>query len=67
MSKSIKKTRINYNSSVINAMAKKYTFTPRYIKQILADERTPIFADRIKSEYKKLDKEMTNILNNEEL
>lgn len=48
-------------------MAKKYTFTTRYIKQILADERTPIFADRIKAEYKKLDKEMTNILNNEEL
>jgi len=67
MDKSTKKTRINYNTSVINALAKKYQFTSRYIKQILSDERTPIFSDRIKTEYKLLNNEISKILNDKKL
>lgn len=56
-----------WNTSVLKALAKKYDFSPRYIKQCITGERTPIFADRIKSEYKELLKEVNKVLNNNKL
>lgn len=67
MSKSNKKSSEKWNTSVLNALATKYGFTTRYIKQCITGERTPIFADRIKSEYKTLKTEMDNLLNNDKL
>ncbi len=67
MSKNNKKTMINWNTSVLNALSKKYSFTPRYIKQIITGDRTPVFSDRIKSEYNSLKNEVNNILNNDKL
>lgn len=67
MSKSNKKSSVKWNTSALNALAKKYSFTPRYIKQCITGDRTPIFADRIKSEYATLKAELDNILNNDTL
>lgn len=67
MNKSNKKSSENWNTSVLNALATKYSFTPRYIKQCITGERTPIFADRIKAEYIELNNNLKNILNNEKL
>ena len=52
-----------WNSKVVNSLAVRYHFTTRYIKLILNDERTPVFCDEIKSEYKLLLKEINAILN----
>lgn len=67
MDKSIKKSNEKWNVSALNALATKYDFSQRYIKQCIVGDRTPIFADRIKSEYKTLVKEIDEILNNEEI
>ncbi len=67
MSKNNKKSMIKWNTSVLNALSKKYSFTPRYIKQIVAGDRTPIFSDRIKAEYNSLKIEVNNILTNDKL
>ena len=52
-----------WNSKVVNSLAVRYDFTTRYIKLILNDERTPVFCDEIKLEYKLLLKEINAILN----
>lgn len=62
--KNNKKITLKWNSKVVNSLAVKYDFTARYIKLILNNERTPIFCDEIKSEYKLLLKEINAILNN---
>lgn len=67
MSKSIKKSKEKWNVSALNALATKYSFSSRYIKQCITGDRTPIFADRIKSEYKALVKGIDDVLNNEEI
>jgi hypothetical protein len=67
MSKSIKKSSENWNTSALNALAKKYSFTSRYIKMTISGDRTPIFADRIKAEYLELKTNLDNLLNNDKL
>ena len=67
MNKSNKKSSEKWNTSALNALAKKYDFSTRYIKQCICGERTPIFADRIKAEYVTLKNELDNILNNDQL
>ena len=67
MDKPTKKTRKKYNVDVINALAKKYDFSAKYIKQMLNDERTPIFQDRIKSEYKEMCKSVNEVLNSDKI
>lgn len=67
MDKSKQKEPIIWNTNVLNALAEKYSFSKRYIKMCINDERTPTFADRIKAEYKKMCKDVTNILNNPEI
>lgn len=67
MNKSNKKSSVKWNTSALNALAKKYDFSSRYIKQCITGERTPIFADRIKTEYTTLKKELDNILKNDKL
>lgn len=63
MNKNNEKSMIKWNTSVLNAIAKKYGFTSRYIKQIVIGDRTPIFSDRIKAEYKKMTNDLNIILN----
>lgn len=67
MDKRTKKPRKKYNVEVINALAKKYDFSTKYIKQMLNDERTPVFQDRIKQEYKQMCQSVENILNNDKI
>lgn len=67
MSKSIKKSKENWNTSAINALATKYNFSSRYIKQCINGDRTPIFADRIKKEYATLKVELANLLNSDKI
>jgi hypothetical protein len=56
-----------WNTEVLKALALKYDFSTRYIKQCITGERTPIFADRIKAEYNELVKELNKLLNNNKL
>jgi hypothetical protein len=67
MSKNIKKSSENWNVSILKALAEKYDFSTRYIKQCIIGDRTPIFADKIKSEYTLLKKELDKLLNNKKL
>ncbi len=64
MSKNTEKAKNRFNTQVVNLLAKKYGFSDRYIKQILSDDRSPIFSDQLKKEYKELinniDKELSN-------
>lgn len=64
MNKSIEK-KDTLNPEVINALAKKYGFSPRYIKMIVLNERTPVFQDRIIAEYREMSKKITDILKDE--
>jgi hypothetical protein len=67
MDKSKQKTEIVWNTEVINALAKNYNFSKRYIKQIISGDRTPIFQDRIIVEYRSMCKEVDTILNQTKL
>ncbi|GGA84424.1 hypothetical protein GCM10008015_26510 [Flavobacterium palustre] len=67
MNKSNKKNSQKWNTTALKALAKKYDFSLRYIKQCITGDRTPIFADRIKSEYATLKKELENLLGNDNL
>jgi hypothetical protein len=67
MSKSKKKSSLKWNTSALNALATKYSFSSRYIKQCITGDRTPIFADRIKAEYIELKNNLDNLLKNDKL
>lgn len=67
MDKSNKKSSEKWNTSALNALAIKYSFSTRYIKQCITGDRTPIFADRIKAEYLELKNNLDNLLNNDKL
>lgn len=67
MNKSKQKNSENWNVEILKALALKYNFSTRYIKQCITGDRTPIFADRIKSEYKSMEKQVNTILNNDAL
>ena len=63
----MEKSKEIWNNEVINSLALKYDFSKRYIKQCVSGDRTPVFADRIKNEYKSLKKEMETLLGNQNL
>lgn len=67
MNKSNKKSSEKWNTSALNALAIKYSFSNRYIKQCIVGDRTPIFADRIKAEYIELKNNLDNLLNNDKI
>lgn len=67
MDKSREKNKENWNQEVIKSLADKYDFSNRYIKQCITGDRTPVFADRIKKEYKSLKKEIESLLANKEI
>ena len=67
MSKSIKKSSENWNTSALKALATKYSFSTRYIKQCISGDRTPIFFFIFKAEYTALKNELDNLLNNDNL
>jgi hypothetical protein len=67
MDKSNKKSNEEWNTNAINALATKYNFSKRYIKQCINGDRTPIFADRIKAEYTALKEQLDDLLNNDKL
>jgi hypothetical protein len=68
MDKSTQK-RNKYNTTVIKKIAEKYSITPRYVRQCLTGDRTGIFPDKIKSEYKtaviELEKTLNQAINSE--
>lgn len=51
MNKSTQK-RNTYNTALIKKIADKYDVTTRYVRQSLTGDRTGIFPDKMKSEYK---------------
>jgi len=53
-----------HNTEIVNALAEKYSFSPRYIRMILDNDRTPIFQDRIIAEYRRLYNDMQTLLRN---
>ncbi|MBF6607471.1 MAG: hypothetical protein ITG00_01900 [Flavobacterium sp.] len=67
MSKSIKKNNRKWNVPALKALASKYDFSTRYIKQCITGDRNPIFADRIKSEYSVIVNQLKEVLDNEEI
>lgn len=67
MNKSNKKSSVKWNTEAIKSLALKYDFSKRYIKQCITGDRKPVFADRIKKEYKALKKELENLLGNDKI
>ncbi len=61
MNKSTKKNN-KFNSQVVNALSKKHGFTTQYIRQCLRGDRNSLTSDTIREQYKKLTKEVDNIL-----
>ena len=64
MSKNTIKIGRKYNFVAVNSLAQKYGFSARYIRDILSDNRTPIFSDRIKAEYQTLDNQIKQTIDN---
>jgi uncharacterized protein YdeI (YjbR/CyaY-like superfamily) len=62
MGKSTQK-RNSYNTEVIKKIAEKYSVTPRYIRQCITGDRTGIFPDKMKAEYKTISDELERTLN----
>jgi hypothetical protein len=67
MGKNIKKSKDKWNVIALKALAQKHQFSMRYIKQCITGDRTPIFADNIKTEYFILKKKLDNFLSDERL
>lgn len=62
MSKSTIK-RQNYNTQVVERIAKKWGVTPRFVTMALKGDRDSETAETIKKDYKRLVKEVNNIIN----
>lgn len=58
-----KQNRNVYNTAVIKKIAEKYSVTPRYVRQSITGDRTGIFPDKMKSEYKTAAAEVEKTLN----
>ena len=58
-----KQKRKSYNTVVIKKIAEKYSVTPRYVRQCITGDRTGIFPDKMKSEYKTVSAEIEKTLN----
>jgi hypothetical protein len=67
MNKSKQKNEIQWNTEAIKSLASRYGFTKHYIKQCITGDRTPLFADQLKQEYKDLCQQLETILNNNKL
>lgn len=57
MNKNRQNPEKTYDKEIIAELAEKYDFTARYIRQILNDDRTPLFSDTVKSDYETLKKQ----------
>lgn len=59
MSEETKKNkRYTYNQQIIKALVDKHGFTPFFIRQCLSGHRNSITADKIRVDYKMLEKEL---------
>lgn len=54
-----------FNATLVKALAKKYKISPRYVRYCLKGERSPCFADNIKSDYKKFINKIERVLEKE--
>ncbi|HEY1194226.1 hypothetical protein [Flavobacterium sp.] len=65
MSKETKKNRkYTYDQRIIKALVEKYGLTTVYVRQCLSGHNLSITADRIKNDYKELDKAFQEIITN---
>lgn len=62
MDKTKQKKRNSYNAIVIKAIAKKYNLSTQYIRQCVRGDRNSLTADKIRSDYKDMDKEVQNFI-----
>lgn len=62
MNKSTTK-RQNYNTQVVERIAKKWGVTTRFVRMALKGDRDSETAETIKKDYKRLVKEVNNIIN----
>ena len=54
-----------YNAALVNALAKKYKITPRYVRYCLKGERSPHFAENIEKDYKRFISKIENVIERE--
>ncbi|SFD09989.1 hypothetical protein [Flavobacterium phragmitis] len=65
MSKETKKNRkYTYDQRIIKALVEKYGLTTVYVRQCLSGNNLSITADKIKSDYKEIDKAFQAITTN---
>lgn len=65
MSKETKKNRkYTYDQRILKALEEKYGFTSVYIRQCLSEHSKSTTADKIKAEYKEIEKAFQNTLLN---
>ena len=63
MSKGTKKTKkYTYDQRILKALTEKYGLTTVYIRQCLSGQNLSITADKIKSDYKELEKSFQNAI-----
>jgi hypothetical protein len=63
MSKGTKKTKkYTYDQRILKALTEKYGLTTVYIRQCLGGQNLSITADKIKSDYKELEKSFQNAI-----
>lgn len=64
MDKETKKNkRFTYNQEIIKALCKKYGLTTFFIRQSLSGHRDSVTSDKIKLEYKELEKSIAKVIN----
>lgn len=54
-----------FNVGLIQALAKKYKISTRYVRYCLNGERSPYFAEKIKNDYKKSIDKIENVIEEE--
>lgn len=63
MDKGTKKTKkYTYDQRILKALTEKYGLTTVYIRQCLSGQNLSITADKIKSDYKELEKSFQNAI-----
>lgn len=63
MSKGTKKTKkYTYDQRILKALTEKYGLTTVYIRQCLGGQNLSITADKIKADYKELEKSFQNAI-----
>lgn len=63
MSKETKKNkRYSYNQEIIKTLSDKHGFTTYFIRQCLSGHRDSITADKIKADYKQLERQLNETI-----